>query len=219
MPSVLNLVDLGSRIRASRLARRMTLEDVVSRTDFTVSWLSKVENGQLAPSLEGLVRLAGVLECGVDHLGGGLAVAPRMVVDRKGQGWVSSGGDGQPGPRVEELATAWRERAMIPAILHLSAATPRQSLDHFDGERFLHVLAGDVSLAYGDEAVPLAAGDSVYFDASLPHTLTVDGRGSARVLSMLFEPDRVGETSRSGRRSRPRPDGRGRANGQAAKRA
>ncbi|MFM7184936.1 MAG: helix-turn-helix domain-containing protein [Planctomycetota bacterium] len=51
MSSSVNLADLGQRIRAARLARRMTLEEVVSRADFTASWLSKLENGQLTPSL------------------------------------------------------------------------------------------------------------------------------------------------------------------------
>ena len=68
MNATVNLADLGRRARAARLARRLTLEEVVSRADFTVSWLSKLENGQLTPSLEGLVKLADVLECGVDDL-------------------------------------------------------------------------------------------------------------------------------------------------------
>ncbi|MFM7292238.1 MAG: helix-turn-helix domain-containing protein, partial [Planctomycetia bacterium] len=50
MPTPLNLADLGRRVRAVRLARRLTLDEVVSRANFTVSWLSKLENGQLTPS-------------------------------------------------------------------------------------------------------------------------------------------------------------------------
>ena len=91
MPAPLNLTDLGRRIRVARMARRLTLEEVVSRTGFTVSWLSKVETGLLAPSLEGLVRLAEVLECSLEHLVAGLSVPPRMVVDRKNGGRPSAG--------------------------------------------------------------------------------------------------------------------------------
>ena len=84
MSSPVNLIDLGQRIRAARIARRMTLEEVVSRADFTVSWLSKLENGQLTPSLEGLVKLAQALECGIDSLVAGLTTPPRFVASR---GW------------------------------------------------------------------------------------------------------------------------------------
>jgi transcriptional regulator with XRE-family HTH domain len=192
MPSPLNLTDLGRRIRAARLARRLTLEEVVSRTDFTVSWLSKVENGLLAPSLEGLVRLAEVLECSVEHLVAGLSVPPRVVIDRRNGGRTSPGRDGRGGVVIERLAEAWRERAMEPAILHVSANGQRKAVDHHEGERFLHILDGEVKVAYGDEIILLGPGDSIYLDASLPHALAPASRTAARVLSVSFQPSRNG---------------------------
>lgn len=189
MPPPLNLADLGRRIRAARTARRLTLEEVVSRTDFTVSWLSKVENGLLAPSLEGLVRLAEVLECSVEHLVAGLSVPPRVVIDRRNGGRVPPG---RGGVVIERLAEAWRERAMEPTILHVSVNGQRKAVDHHDGERFLHILDGEVTVAYGDETIQLGPGDSIYLDASLPHTVAPAGRTSARVLSVSFHPSRNG---------------------------
>jgi transcriptional regulator with XRE-family HTH domain len=192
MAPPLNLTDLGRRVRAARAARRLTLEEVVSRTDFTVSWLSKVENGLLAPSLEGLVRLAEVLECSLEHLVAGLSVPPRVVVDRKNGGRTSPGRDGRGGVVIERLAEAWRERAMEPAILHVSADGQRKMSDHHDGERFLHILDGEVRVAYGDETILLGPGDSIYLDAALPHTLAPASRTTARVLSVSFQPSRNG---------------------------
>ena len=75
-----NLVDLGRRVRAARNARHLTLDEVVKRANFTVSWLSKLENGQLSPSLDGLVRLADVLECGIETLVQGLSVPPQYCL-------------------------------------------------------------------------------------------------------------------------------------------
>lgn len=210
MTSPINLADLGRRIRAARLSRRLTLEEVVSRTEFTISWLSKLENGLLAPSLEGLVRLAEVLECGVEHLVAGLSVAPKFVVDRAGEGWKPSG---RQGLAVEHLATAWRQRAMAPAVLHLTGTGNRKPPETFEGERFLHIVEGEAKLAYGDEVIVLAAGDSIYIDASLPHALTPSGRGSARVLSVVFEPNRNGHASAVAR-SEAGQTRRGRAGGQ-----
>ena len=128
VPPALNLADLGRRMRTARLARRLTLEDVVSRTDFTVSWLSKIENGLLAPSLEGLVRLAEVLECGIEDLVAGLPATPRFVVARKGEGSKKTNRNGRGGVITEPLADSWQQRAMEPAILHLSGAgQPQES--------------------------------------------------------------------------------------------
>lgn len=193
MTPPINLADLGRRIRAARMARRLTLEQVVSRTDFTVSWLSKVENGLLAPSLEGLVRLAEVLECGVEQLVAGLAVSPRVVIDRREGGRAPATRNGRRGMAIERLAEQWRERAMEPAILHLSATGNRKNPDHHDGERFLHVLAGEVKIGYGEELIVLQTGDSAYLDASLPHTLIPANGDAAKVLSVSFEPARNGQ--------------------------
>lgn len=189
MPVSVNLADLGRRVRAARMARRLTLEEVVSRADFTVSWLSKLENGQLAPSLEGLVKLADVLECGVDTLVEGLSVPPQYVVVKSGTGRTDPATkDRKAGVVVEHLADQWRNRAMNPVILHISGNGNRGNPDNHDGERFLMVLEGELKLGYGDDLLLLSEGDSIYIYAAIPHTLMPAGRGTVKILSVAYEP-------------------------------
>ena len=198
MNHTVNLADLGRRVRSARLARRLTLEEVVSRTSFTVSWLSKLENGLLAPSLEGLVRLAEVLECGVDSLVEGLSIPPHYVVVKRGSGTIvpSRGGIVR-----EALADQWRNRRMHPAILHVSGNGSRKQPESHDGERFLLVLEGSVKVAYGDEQIHLAPGDSLYIQAAIPHAIATAGRGTAKVLSVAYDPTADEQpASRRGRR-------------------
>ncbi len=185
--TLLNLSSLGRRIRAARTSRRLTLEDVVSKTEFTVSWLSKIENGLLAPSLEGLVRLAEALDCGVEDLVSGLVTPPRFVVDRAGAGRILTGRNGTTGVNTNPLAEAWRGRAMQPEILELSGNGSRRVPESHDGERFLHVLEGEVKVSYGDETIRLGPGDSLYLDAAIPHLIAAATRGSARLLSVTYE--------------------------------
>mgnify|MGYP001545766899 FL=1 len=196
MPSSINLANLGRRVRAARLARRLTLEAVVARTGFTVSWLSKLENGQLSPSLEGLVGLAETLGCGVDTLVDGLTVPPRHIVVRAGNGRAEPGqkqtpsrngrGRGTAG-KVEHLADGWHGASMQPQVLHLGNGD-RRGAESKDGERFLMVLDGRARLEYGDDAIALEPGDSIYFDASIPHTIIAVGRTAARLLSVTQLP-------------------------------
>jgi len=191
MATSVNLADLGRRARIARLARRLTLEEVVSRAQFTISWLSKLENGQLTPSLEGLVKLAEVLECGVDTLVEGLSIPPQYVVVKQGEGRVEPSRDGQTGYVTQSLADQWRDRAMNPVIVQLSGVGNRNRPDNHDGERFLLVLDGDVKLDYGDELIHLGKGDSVYIYAAIPHILAPAGRGTATVLSVSYDPKPV----------------------------
>jgi transcriptional regulator with XRE-family HTH domain len=189
MPSPINLSDLGQRVRTARLARRLTLEEVVSRADFTVSWLSKLENGQLAPSLDGLVKLANVLECGVEKLVEGLSIPPRYVVVKNGEGRVDPPAKGEKtGIVVEHLADQWRNRAMNPVILRITGNGNRGNPDNHNGERFLMVLEGKLTLEYGDDLLLLGPGDSIYIYAAIPHTLMPAAGGAVKVLSVAYEP-------------------------------
>lgn len=201
MGYTINLVDLGRRVRAVRTGRRLTLEEVVSRTDFTVSWLSKLENGQLSPSLEGLVRLSEVLECGLDSLIEGLTAEPQFVVTRRGEGEAIPGKNGRTGVTVESLANRWRDRHMHPTIIHLSGGGTRRHPDNHDGERFLHVLEGSVRVTYGDDRVVLEPGDSMYLYAAIPHGLQPLGKGTARLLSVIYEPSVAGGRQAARRRT------------------
>ena len=121
-----------------------------------------------------------VLECGVDTFVEGLAAAPRHVVCRNGD---------PPPPRPrdgiaeEHRAADWRGRRMQPTILHVSRTAGRRPPEGGSGERFLLVLDGEVKLTYADEVVRLGAGDSIYFDAAVPHAIAATGR-SARILSV-----------------------------------
>lgn len=209
MSHTVNLSDLGRRVRAARLAKRLTLEEVVSRTDFTVSWLSKLENGLLSPSLEGLVRLAEVLECGVDALVEGLSIPPRYVVVKNGSGTVVPA---RGGVVRETLADQWRNRKMQPVILHVSGGGSRRQPDSHDGERFLFVLEGDVNVTYGDEQMHLTAGDSLYMHATIPHTITAAGRRGSKVLSVAYAPEAAdpapGPLGRRPAGRKPRREGR-----------
>ena len=188
----LNLQDLGRRVRAIRTAKGLTLEEVVARAEFTVSWLSKLENGQLTPSLDGLVRLSHVLDCGVDELVEGLSARPRHVLVKKGRGRHEASRDRNGDVRLEHLAEAWRGRSMHPVILHLGAG--RSPSTSHDGERFLLVLDGDLVLEYGDDRIVLGEGDSVYIDATIPHSLAATSRTKPKVLSVS-----LGRQGRSGR--------------------
>lgn len=218
MPAPVNLADLGRRVRTARLARRLTLEEVVSRAEFTVSWLSKLENGQLAPSLEGLVKLADVLECGVDSLVEGLSIPPQYVVVKGGTGRTDPPvKDRKAGVVVEHLADQWRNRAMNPVMLQISGNGNRGNPDNHNGERFLMVLEGELKLEYGNDLMLLGTGDSIYIYAAIPHVLMPAGRGTVKVLSVAYEPSSSAASSRNGSRPPKEPVGNGHSGNHTAK--
>jgi mannose-6-phosphate isomerase-like protein (cupin superfamily) len=58
----------------------------------------------------------------------------------------------------------------------------------YEGEEFLHVLEGTLAVEYGEQQVELGPGDSIYYNAQIPHRIRAH-KGS-RVLAVLYEENR-----------------------------
>lgn len=59
---------LGEAIRAKRLARNLTQEQLAERADLSLNFIGNVERGEQALSLDSLVRIAAALKMTVEEL-------------------------------------------------------------------------------------------------------------------------------------------------------
>lgn len=182
----MNLVELAQRIKTLRLEKRLTLEEVASRTGLTRSWLSKVENFRVTPSLPALGQIAAALETPVASLFQGLDDHPRMVVVRRSERQVVQRDKPSSGTRYESLAFKRPDRKMDPFLLTVPAdETKRPAMPH-EGEEFLIVVSGRVDFEYDGEQVKLGPGDSLYFDANVKHRLINGYKKPAEVLCVFY---------------------------------
>ena len=78
----MNLVELAQRIKQLRVQQNLTLEEVAQGSGLTRSWLSKVENFRVTPSLPALGRIAQSLGVSVATLVEGLDLKPKLVCVR-----------------------------------------------------------------------------------------------------------------------------------------
>ncbi len=155
----MNLVELAQRIKKLRLDRRLTLEQVASKTGQTRSWLSKVENFRVTPSLSALGEIAAALGVPIAQLVEGLDAKPQLVVIRKDERQAVERDDDRSNILYESLAYKRTNRAMDPFLLTLQAKdTSREPLTH-EGEEFLMVISGQVDLRFGDDVYHLNEGD------------------------------------------------------------
>jgi transcriptional regulator with XRE-family HTH domain len=170
------LEQVGSRLRAVREQRGITLTEVAHRTGISKSTLSRLENGQRKPSLELLLPLAQTYRVPLDDLVGApevgdprIRLKPRRVNGRTVLPLTHPGG-----------IQAWK--IVIPT--EQSEPNPRTH----DGYEWLYVLRGRMRLIQGERDLVLEAGEAAEFDTQLPHWFGSTGDGPAEVLSIFGRP-------------------------------
>jgi transcriptional regulator with XRE-family HTH domain len=162
---------VGERIARLRAERRMTLDRLAQVTGFTKGYLSKIENGRKVPPIATLSRIAQALhtEIGSFFQSARRAVAREVTVVRADERQAVQRGGSAFGYDYVGLALKRVHKRMDPFIFTFPPRIDKHVFFEHQGEEFLFVLSGTVKFQVGDESFTLRRGDSVYFDASVPH--------------------------------------------------
>jgi transcriptional regulator with XRE-family HTH domain len=188
---------ISTNIQRLRKKARMTLQDLADRTGLTKSYLSKIERKKQTPSFSAMNKIAVALGVDSTFL---LAEKSEKIEDvrlsftRKGMRKVINPLDRLPegtlhNIRFEAMAFDKPGKNMNPLILTMTQE-PAPVFQH-EGEEFLFVLEGRHEFTYGDQKYVMEKGDSVYFDAAVPHTGRAVGGKQTQVLVVMFNYKRL----------------------------
>ena len=183
---------LGARIREAREMRELTLEDLSSRTGISIETLERVESGQATPPLGALVRVGKALEMQMGYFISGASDQPICVVRAESRPKVArrtQKAAEQYGYVYESLAPEKANRLMEPFLVTMNP-TKFGELSNHDGQEFIFVLEGEISVRVEEKVEVLRAGDSVYYDSSHPHLVKCHGEEPAKILAMIYAGDK-----------------------------
>jgi transcriptional regulator with XRE-family HTH domain len=150
---------VGAWVRQLRTDQRMSLRTLASRTDFSPSFISQVENGVVSPSIASMEKIANVLGVTLGEFfaaaaegEGGLIV---RVADRLRMSSLWSQG------RIEALGPMAGHR-LEPVLITLDPGgrSGKHPYAH-NSEEFAFVLEGTPTLTLGPEEHVLEPGDAV----------------------------------------------------------
>lgn len=176
---------IGLRVRALREAMGLSLRDLAKRSGVSAPMLSQVERGETSPTLVVAAKIAAGLELTLSQLLR-LDEGEHVAVSRAGERRRYERG----GHRFEELTPPLPgQRADVSLHTLKAGATTGGSDDppmHEPGSRETAVvLTGVLALTVDGTRHELHAGDSVTFDADLPHHFENDGGEQARFLAVI----------------------------------
>lgn len=165
------LAELSARILQWRLQRNLSQAELAQKSGFARSTLSKIENGQLSPTFELLLKLAKGFDVEITELlrpENRPSMTGRMVVERNNQSLKIVNENTILYPLANEL----KDRKFNSFIVEFT----KTSMENFgpwnrhETEDMLYVLSGALEFhSDGYETVILNVGDSVHFDGSMPH--------------------------------------------------
>ena len=188
---VLSGYDIGNKLRALRLRKKIALVDLGKHTGLSASMLSQLENGKLTPTLPTLARIAMVFDVGLDHFFGARRGQKTFAVVRAAERIRFPERAGSPNPAYffECLAFAAQGKGLQAYLAEFPSRKSGEPEEHLhDGAEFFFVLEGSIGITFEGEEHVLRQGDSVYFDASGQHSYRGIGRTAARALVVTTPP-------------------------------
>lgn len=186
-------MNTAKKITLIREEKKLTLPELAQRTGLALLHLEKIEQGEIAPPLGTLIKLARAF--GV-RLGTFLDDVPDkgMVVtpaNETGEALnVSASGTGlHDNLSFVSLAREKSNRHMDPFLIEVSPEHPLHgSLSSHEGEEFIHVLEGSIEVLYGKDTLVLSKGDSMYYDSVVGHQVKALDNKKATILAVVYLP-------------------------------
>ena len=184
MTAIVEIEELGRRIRKLRLDCRMTLKQVEHASGLSATHLSEIERGRTSPTIGALVRIARALNRDASYF---IEREERTEVAHQ---TYDHGKPITPGPGVTaELLTPGIPGSRIFSYrLQLNAAPTaelRLAPHEIPGDALYFVRQGTLEAEFGDHRVTLAPGDAAQATFDVPHRMRAVGGESVEVIAIM----------------------------------
>jgi transcriptional regulator with XRE-family HTH domain len=161
---------IGAQIRSLRRRVELTVMDLAHAAGISAGMMSKIENGQISPSLATLQAVAASLNVPLTQLFASFEEKRDCSYVKSGQGVLIERRGTKVGHQYNLLGHAIGGDVVVePYLITLrEEAVPYTGFRHA-GTEFIYMLAGEVVYRHGEETYHLQPGDALLFDSAAPH--------------------------------------------------
>jgi transcriptional regulator with XRE-family HTH domain len=183
----LNRYAIGPKVRALRLGKGLGLVQLGEHTGLSPAMLSKIERGQLFPTLPTLLRIALVFGVGLEHFFVDVQPGPVAEVTRKGERLRLPDRPGAEPPAYyfESLDFPVTERKMEGYLAEFPPGAKPSDAHSHAGVELIYVITGELIVTIEDSDIALSAGDSMYFDSTASHSYRRQGRSTCSAIVVV----------------------------------
>ena len=165
-------VAIGHEVRVLRKRLGITVSDLSAATGLSVGMLSKIENGNISPSLTTLQSLSRALGVPMTAFFRRFEDARNAVFVKKGEGVELERRGTRAGHQYNLLGHIHSNTSGVtvePYLITLTTESDVFPTFQHVGMEFLHILEGEVVYRHADKLFHMQPGDSLFFDADAPH--------------------------------------------------
>jgi transcriptional regulator with XRE-family HTH domain len=180
---------IGQGVREFRKEANLGIVELSQRAQLSPGMLSKIENGAISPSLATLRSLAKALQVPVTSLFREFEEVRDTTFVRAGQGLLVS----RDGPRIGHEYrilghTTSKRIAVEPYLMNYNDPAEVFPVYQRSGTEFIYVLEGALTYRHGRKLFTMSAGDSLLFDAAVPHGPEKLSKTPVRYLAVVCYP-------------------------------
>ncbi|MDX6584501.1 MAG: hypothetical protein QOI10_3685 [Solirubrobacterales bacterium] len=166
---------IGPKVRALRLERGLSLQQLAHAADVSAAAVHKVERGDMVPTITTLLKLADALQTPIRHfVETGSADEPLAVHTR----WVGPAPAAPGSTAISGSSARFRSTGSVTRV----AAGGRHKGQRRPGETLVVVVSGSLAITVADEAYTVAAGESLHFPTHVEHAWSNPGPDLAQAI-------------------------------------
>jgi transcriptional regulator with XRE-family HTH domain len=172
------LAAFGSNLKQRRLERGWTFDDLAKRSGLSKPFLSRLESGDRQASIAAVLTLSQVFGLSLAEMfETQVALDPCLIV-RKAEAVPRDA----YGLTYVPLSQAGHLFNLRP--IRVTVSPNRTGNEHYrhEGEEWIYVLSGEISLSLAGETYDLNTGDAIHFDSRLPHRVTARSKKAPEIL-------------------------------------
>lgn len=180
---------IGPKIRELRRVKRLGLTQLGNHTGLSAGMLSKIERGQVFPTLPTLLKIALVFGVGLEHFFNEGAEQPVLeIVRARDRLRLPDRPEGPVSYYFESLDFPVSERLLESYLAEFPAGAGMTEAHAHTGVELIYVMAGALDLTIHGEVRRLETGDSIYFDADHEHSYCCGGDENCRAMVVIGSP-------------------------------
>jgi len=179
---------IGRRLRELRKEKTVTLEELSEKSGVALATLSRMENNKMPGTIKSHLSICKVLGVSIAELYRELEDDTKTVEsvpkDDRTEHFVHA-----KNAKYELLVTKTLDKKIMPLMMKLDSGGQTQKEQNSPGvEKFVYVIKGSFESVIGKKKYLLKPGDSLYFDASLPHAFNNRSKSQAEAICIVSPP-------------------------------